>query len=220
MSRKRKKDPDVRLIELTEHERALANRGIQVIAGIDEAGRGPLAGPVVAACVAFQEGTWFPGVDDSKKLSATRRETMYEKIRSEAVAVGVGIADVDTIERINILEATRQASMDAFAALEIVPGHVFTDSLRLSLNVPTTPLVRADSTVYCVAAASIVAKVTRDRLMLELDAIYPEYGFRNNKGYGTEAHRSAILKYGPCPVHRPTFLRKLLGQSGNATERT
>lgn len=196
---------------LTDRERTLAQQGITRVAGIDEAGRGPLAGPVVAACVVFAPGTWIAGVDDSKKLSASRREELYKQITRVALASGIGVASVETIDEINILEATRRASMDALERLGIVPDYLFTDSLRLPTDVPTESIVRADATIYCVAAASIIAKVTRDKMMLELDKQYPKYGFAKNKGYGTKEHREAILRFGPSPVHRAKFLRKLLG---------
>lgn len=208
-----RKDPLVRLSELTARERELNEKGITVIAGIDEAGRGPLAGPVVAACVSFRPGTWIPGVDDSKRLSPARREALYDEILETSYALGIGEADVKTIERINILEATKLASLDALEALGIIPEHLFTDALTLPTDVPSTSVVRADSNIYCVAAASIVAKVTRDRIMIRLDEEYPQYGFAAHKGYGTKAHCEAILKYGPCPVHRPKFLRRLLARA-------
>lgn len=207
-----RRDPAARLKELTQRERALAAGGIRVIAGIDEAGRGPLAGPVVAACVAFRPGTWVEGVDDSKKLSARKRARLYGRIMESALAVGLGAADVQTIERINILEATRLASVRALADLssKTQPEFVFTDSLYIPTDIPHESMVRADSNIYCVAAASIIAKVTRDRIMTALDAHFPQYGFAANKGYGTREHRQAVLAFGPSPVHRMKFLRRLL----------
>lgn len=208
-----KKDPTARLRELTKREIELHRLGYDVVAGVDEAGRGPLAGPVVAACTAFAPGTWVEGVDDSKRVSAKKREHLYGEIMNSALAVGVGLADVETIERMNILEATRQASADALADLsrKVQPQFVCTDSLRIPTDIPLESIVRADSAVYCVSAASIVAKVTRDRIMVELDRLYPQYGFARHKGYGTKEHREAILRFGPSPVHRRLFLRRLLG---------
>lgn len=205
-----------RMLELIALEKQYyETRGYHTIAGIDEAGRGPLAGPVVAACVVFRPNTWFPGVDDSKKLTAKRREQLEQQIRDTALAVGVGLADVDRIEKINILEATREASVAAFEAAVKDMGaqadFLFTDSMQLPLDVPHESLVGADRKIYCVAAASIVAKVYRDRRMEELDKEYPKYGFAHNKGYGTREHCEALRKYGPSPVHRPSFLRKILG---------
>lgn len=206
-------DPQQRLAELTQRERALHKRGFTHVAGIDEAGRGPLAGPVVAACVVFEPGTWVPGVDDSKKLTARRRELLYDEILAHAKAVGVGIGSVALIDEINILEATRTASIRALKDLGMMPDFLFTDALSLPVDMPTEAVVRADAQIYCVAAASIVAKVTRDRMMLKLDAAYPAYDFASNKGYGTRAHCEAILSHGPTPQHRKKFLRKLLAGS-------
>lgn len=201
-----------RMLELIELEKEYYDtRGYQMIAGVDEAGRGPLAGPVVAACVVFRPGTWFAGVDDSKKLSAKRRDKIEAQIRETALAVGVGVADVQTIEDINILEATRKASVDAFNDLGMQPDFLFTDSMELPVDIERESLVGADRKIYCVAAASIVAKVFRDRIMDKLDKQYPEYGFAHNRGYGTKEHCEALRKFGPSPVHRPSFLRKILG---------
>ena len=209
--RSRRKDAALtRVDDLTRRERLLASSGVTVVAGIDEAGRGALAGPVVAGCVVFEAGTWFPGVDDSKRLSPKRRNELYDRIMDAAAGVGVGIADVETIERINVLEATRVAACSAFAALGIMPQHVFSDALALDLGLPVSALAHADATIYSVAAASIVAKVTRDRIMIALDEIYPHYGFARHKGYGTAEHRQAIRQYGACAIHRTKFLRKIL----------
>lgn len=199
----------MQLDEFTKFEREYAKKGL-VIAGADEAGRGPLAGPVVAAAVVMPVDEWIEGVNDSKKIAEKKRERLYEEITSRAVSFGVGIVDVEEIERINILEAARKAFEIALEGLSVQPAHIFTDAMKIHSSVPYTPLIKGDATVYSIAAASIIAKVTRDRIMLEYDKIYPEYGFAKHKGYGTKAHREAILANGPCEIHRMSFLRKLL----------
>lgn len=181
-----------------------------LVAGADEAGRGPLAGPVVAAAVVFPEDCIIEGINDSKKLSEKKREQLYEEI-TEKAAYSVGIVDVDVIEKINILNAARLAFQKAVAGLPEPPAYLFADYITgLDLSVPHTAIVKGDAKVYSIAAASIVAKVTRDRIIREYDAIYPEYGFAKHKGYGTKAHREAILQYGPSPIHRMSFLKKIL----------
>lgn len=180
------------------------------IAGADEAGRGPLAGPVVAAAVIFPENCIIEGINDSKKLSEKKREKLYEEITEKSIW-SVGIVDVDVIERINILNAARLAFKQAVEGLPEKPAFLFADYITgLDLSVPHTAIVKGDAKVYSIAAASIVAKVTRDRIICDYDAQYPEYGFAKHKGYGTKAHREAILKYGPCPIHRMSFLGKIL----------
>jgi ribonuclease HII len=176
------------------------------VAGLDEAGRGPLAGPVVAAAVIVDPGRRIRGVADSKLLTAERREVLYEIIHARAVAVGVAIVDHLTIDRINILEATRLAMRQALASLGVAPDLVITDHVRLQeLSCPQKNLVDGDRRCATVAAASIVAKVTRDRLMLELDKQYPDYGFARHKGYGTPEHLAVLDRLGPCPIHRRSF---------------
>lgn len=180
--------------------------GVARVAGIDEAGRGPLAGPVVAAAVIIAPDRRIRGLCDSKLLSAERREELYTAIHAEAVAVGVGIIDHLTIDRINILEATRRAMLEALTGLAIAPDLVITDFVRLAtLTCPQRNLVDGDARCATVAAASIVAKVTRDRLMIEADKQYPEYGFARHKGYATADHLAALDRHGPCPLHRRTF---------------
>ena len=176
-----------------------------IVAGMDEAGRGPLAGDVVTACVVMPQEPLLPWVDDSKKLSETRREQVYEEIMAHALYVGIGRADPETIDRINILEATRQAMRQA---AEQVPADVFlVDAVReLGLKGKEIAIIRGDATSYAIAAASIVAKVTRDRDLRRIDGIYPQYGFARNKGYGTAEHIAALKRYGPCPCHRRTFI--------------
>ncbi len=190
------------------YERRHAALG-QRVAGADEAGRGPLAGPVVAAAVILPTDRWIEGINDSKKLTEKRREALYPQIKEQALSYGIGIATVEEIERLNILEATRLAFARAIEQLE-QPFELYTDYITgLSLPMPYTPLVKGDARVYSIAAASVLAKVTRDHMMLEYAQAYPEYGFEKHKGYGTKAHMEAILQYGPCPQHRLSFLKKL-----------
>lgn len=176
------------------------------IAGLDEAGRGPLAGPVVAAAVIIAPERRIRRLADSKLLTPERREELYAVILAQALAVGVGIVDHETIDRVNILEATRQAMLEALRGLPVLPDLVITDFVALrDLPCPQRNLVDGDFRCASVAAASIVAKVTRDRLMLEADSKYPEYGFARHKGYGTPDHLAALDRHGPCPIHRRSF---------------
>ncbi len=187
-------------------ERAAWRRGLTRVAGVDEAGRGPLAGPVVAAAVVLAPDVKIKGVDDSKRLEAERREELYEAIRERAVAWAVGIVDPPTIDRINILEATRVAMRAALDGLAVLPELVLTDFVEVrGLECPQTNLVRGDQRSASVAAASIVAKVTRDRLMHDADRVFPQYGFARHKGYATEEHRAALDLHGPCSLHRQSF---------------
>ena len=181
---------------------------VGVVAGIDEVGRGPLAGNVVTACVVMPNEPVLPWIDDSKKLSESRREKVFQEIMDVALYVGIGQVSPEEIDRINILEATKKAMRDAAAQ---VPADIFLiDAVTgLGLNGREVPIIKGDATSYAIAAASIVAKVTRDRQMLELDKQYPEYGFARNKGYGTAEHVAALKAFGPCPVHRRTFIRNI-----------
>lgn len=190
-------------------EDSLRRAGFQA-AGIDEAGRGPLAGPVVAAAVVFRAGTFIPGVDDSKKLTPRARAGLFDQIMSRALAVGVGSVDNTVIDGINILNATFLAMDRAVGSLGIRPGHLIVDGNLFrpgtaTSGIPFTTVVGGDGVCFSVAAASIVAKVTRDRLMEEFDREYPGYGFARHKGYGTADHRAAILRLGVCPIHRRSF---------------
>ena len=186
-------------------ERALRARGIFLVAGIDEAGRGPWAGPVVAAAVILPEGFDARGLDDSKKLGPRRREALFDRICGEAEAVWSEVA-AGEIDRLNILRATHLAMARAVAALPRTPGHALVDGLPVrGLPVPHTAVVGGDGLSLSIAAASIVAKVARDRLMGELDAVYPQYGFCRHKGYGVPEHLEALRKHGPCPAHRRSF---------------
>jgi ribonuclease HII len=180
--------------------------GLARVAGVDEAGRGPLAGPVVAAAVVVTPEHRIRGLRDSKLLTPERREELFAIILERAFAVGVAIVDHATIDRVNILQATRLAMLDALARLPVPPDFVITDFVALpSVLCPQKNLVDGDARCASVAAASIVAKVTRDRIMLELDTQFPEYGFARHKGYGTPDHLAALDRFGPCPVHRRTF---------------
>ncbi len=196
-------------IDRQAHARMLAEHDAQfvgVVAGIDEVGRGPLAGNVVTACVVMPKEPVLPWIDDSKKLSESRREKVFQEIMDIALYVGIGQATPEEIDEINILEATKKAMREAAAQ---VPADVFLiDAVTgLGLNGREVPIIKGDATSYAIAAASIVAKVTRDRQLIELDKLYPEYGFARNKGYGTAEHIAALKEIGPCPAHRRSFIR-------------
>ena len=183
------------------------------MAGVDEAGRGPLAGPVVAAAVVLAPGTRIKGVDDSKRLEPEQREELYDVIRVRAMGIGVGMVDAPTIDRVNILQATRRAMGVAIGALNLEPELVLTDFVALDgLRCPQRNLVEGDRRSATVAAASIIAKVTRDRMMADADREYPQYGFGRHKGYATLEHLAALMMHGPCPLHRRTFSGVVLQQ--------
>ena len=195
-------------MNLYETEQALHAEGVRLICGIDEAGRGPLAGPVCAAACILPAGLELPGLNDSKKLSEKKREALYEIITREAAAWAVCLVDEKTIDEINILQATFRAMRGAVAGLSLRPDLCLVDGNRdPGLELPTRTVVKGDSSCACIAAASILAKVTRDRIMLELDRQYPGYGFAVHKGYGTKAHYAALDQYGVSPIHRKTFLK-------------
>jgi len=189
------------------HFETMARRqGFLTIAGVDEAGRGPLAGPVVAAAVILPEGLIIPGVNDSKKLAESMRNRLYDRIMSEAVSVGVGISDNMTVDRINILQATLRAMESAVKLLSSRPDCLLVDGIsKTSLDIHQKTIKKGDSLSQSIAAASIIAKVTRDRIMEEYDRKYPEYGFAGHKGYGSASHLAAIAEFAPCPIHRLTF---------------
>jgi len=187
------------------HERNLSSSGYSSIAGVDEAGRGPLAGPVVASAVIIRNFKFKERIDDSKKLTAKRREKAYREILSKAI-VGVGIVDEKTIDDINIYQATKKAMQMAISKLEIPPDYVIVDgNMRIATKCPLKCIIKGDSKSISIAAASIVAKVTRDRLMIEYDKVYPQYGFARHKGYGTKIHIKALNAHGPSPIHRNSF---------------
>ncbi len=189
-------------------EKRLHRQGFHRVAGIDEVGRGPLAGPVVAAAVVFPVGMELSGLMDSKKLTASRRESFSRVILSEALDFGIGCVQADEIDRINILQATFRAMMEAIQSLRIPPDYLLIDGpYRLPLPTLQCGIPKGDATCASIAAASIVAKVYRDRIMTEFDLVYPAYGFGKHKGYGTAAHCRAIELHGPCPIHRRSFRR-------------
>ncbi len=201
-------DRAARLEQLMATDTPFRAQGLAV-AGMDEVGRGPLAGNVVVACVIMPEEPGILWVDDSKKLSESRREKVYEEIMKHAIYVGIGQAAPEEIDRINILEATKSAMRRAAAD---APADVFLiDAVtNLGLHGTEIPIIKGDATSYSIAAASIVAKVTRDRQMIELDQLYPDYGFARNKGYGTDEHIAALKAIGPCPEHRRSFIRNFV----------
>lgn len=187
-------------------ERDLWRAGVTKVAGVDEVGVGPLAGPVVAAAVIVPEGMRLRGVDDSKKLTPALREVLAAEVAARALGIGIGVVEVADIDRLNIYHAALEAMRRAVLALPFTPEHVVVDARRIpNLDVPQTALIHGDARSFSVAAASIVAKVTRDRMMRELDVLYPQYGFRDNMGYGTPVHLAAIAQHGPSPVHRRSF---------------
>ena len=208
-----------RLTEIKKIEKELYNKGIKNICGIDEAGRGPLAGPVVVASVIMPEDSMIEGVNDSKKVSEKKRELLYEKITQEAIAYGVAIIDQNEIDKINILNATKQGLTACIKDLEKnlqekkrgfeKPDIILVDALTKidTDGIEYRSIIKGDSKSYSIAAASIIAKVTRDRIMKEWDEVYPMYGFEKHKGYGTAAHISAIKQYGVCSLHRKTFVK-------------
>lgn len=203
-----------RVTAMHEIENNLRSQGYELIAGVDEAGRGPLAGPVYAAAVILPEGTIIKGINDSKKLSEKRREELFEEITEKAVAYNICAIDEKRIDEINILNATFEAMNGAVNGLKTQPDYVIIDGNRINgMTLPHETVIKGDAKSISIAAASILAKVNRDRFICEMAQKYPEYGFEKHKGYGTVAHNEAILKYGPCEIHRRTFLKKLLGES-------
>ena len=204
-----KEREETRLKGLKEYENKLHQTGLLYIAGIDEAGRGPLAGPVTVGAVILKPDSFIEGVNDSKKISETKREKLYEQITDEALAWSVGIVDQKEIDELNILNATKRALTLALEGLKIKPERLLVDALEHidTKGIPYTSIIKGDAKIYSIGAASIIAKVTRDRIMREYDEVYPEYGFAKHKGYGTSAHIEAIKKYGPCPLHRKTFIK-------------
>ena len=196
-----------------EFEKAAVNSGFSCICGVDEAGRGPLAGPVCAAAVILPEGAVIEGLDDSKKLTEKKREGLYDIIKETAVAYSVAYGTLEEIETVNILEATYLAMNRAIEGLNVKPDFALIDGNRVprGIKILCETIVKGDSKSMSVAAASVLAKVTRDRLMLEYDKKYPEYNFKKHKGYGTKEHTELIKQYGPCEIHRLSFLKNILG---------
>jgi len=202
-----------RAAEKLRFERRLWGRGVRTVAGVDEAGRGPLAGPVVAAAVIVPQGFFLPQVDDSKKLTPEMRAQLFDLIMSGSGGVGVGVVGHEVIDQINILNATFLAMNMAVRNLPRAPEHLLIDGNRFAGSaLPFSTIVDGDARSFSIGAASIIAKVTRDRLMLDFDRVYPGYGFAAHKGYGTPAHREAISRLGPCPIHRKSF--RLLHEQG------
>ena len=205
-----------RLSEMRQYENALHAIGRSFIAGVDEVGRGPLAGPVVAAAVILPADFCILGIDDSKKLSAKQRDLCFEIIKAEAICWAVGLRDNICVDQVNILNATKEAMVEAIGKLKIEPDHVLIDAVKLpNLQVPQTNIIHGDMASISIAAASIVAKVTRDRMMIEYAKDFPWYSFERNKGYGTTSHYEGLDAHGPCRLHRKTFLVKYL-EKGNA----
>lgn len=198
------------MTELWELENEIYDSGVELICGVDEAGRGPLAGPVCAAAVILPRGLEIEGLNDSKKLTERKRDKLFDTICSEAVSYGIAFASVEEIEQINILNAAMLAMNRSIEKLSVTPSLALIDGNRDSaINMLSRCVVKGDAKCADIAAASILAKVTRDRYMLEMAEKYPEYHFEKHKGYGTKLHYEALRKYGPCEIHRPSFLRKM-----------
>lgn len=202
----RKKAERERVAALYAFEAQALAEGCQLVAGVDEAGRGPLAGPVSVAAVILPQGLYLPHLNDSKKLSPKLREELFEEIQEKAIAIGTSLVDAATIDRVNIYQATINGMYEAIFALQPPPEKVLIDAIRLEqLPMPSLSIVKGDAKSASIAAASIIAKVTRDRWMDAYDQEYPQYGFAHHKGYGTAEHLAALKKYGPCPIHRKSF---------------
>ena len=201
----------VRLEGMREFENKYSD--LAYIAGIDEAGRGPLAGPVVAAAVILPKDIFLPFLNDSKKVTEKRRDVLFDEIKQNAIAYGIGIASNTLIDEINILQATYEAMREAINALEKTPDVLLVDAVHIpDINIKQVGIVKGDAKSVNIAAASIIAKVTRDRLMAEYDKIYPEYGFASNKGYGTATHIAALKEIGPCAIHRKSFIGNFVSE--------
>ena len=203
-----------RLNELKKIDMSVFDEGYKYICGIDEAGRGPLAGPVVVAAVVMPKDSMIEGVNDSKKVSEKKREQLYDQILEEAISYGVGIVDQSEIDRINILNATKAGLTQAVSSMETKPDIILVDALNNidTCGVPYRSIIKGDAKSYSIAAASIIAKVTRDRIMRQWDEIYPQYGFEKHKGYGTAAHILAIKENGLCPLHRLSFVKNIINK--------
>ncbi|MCI8558687.1 MAG: ribonuclease HII [Lachnospiraceae bacterium] len=200
-----------RLEAMKEYERQYGDRGM--LCGIDEAGRGPLAGPVVAGAVILPKDCEILYLNDSKKLSEKRRELLYDEIMEKAVAVGLGVVGQDQIDAINILQATYEAMRKAIANLKVCPDLLLNDAVTIPrVEIPQVPIVKGDAKSVSIAAASVIAKVTRDRMMAEYENLYPGYGFASNKGYGSAKHIAALKEMGPCKIHRRTFIKNFVSE--------
>ena len=207
-----KEKEEARLLLLKEQENELRKKGFNYICGIDEAGRGPLAGPVVIASVIMPANSMIEGINDSKKISEKKREKIYDQILEEAISYGVAIIGQDEIDEINILNATKKGLTLSLQELSQRPDLILVDALNGidTLGIPYDSIIKGDAKCYSIAAASIIAKVTRDRIMREWDTVYTEYGFEKHKGYGTAAHIAAIREHGLCPIHRRSFTKNFV----------
>ena len=198
-------DEDLRLEKMLAYEKELYTQGIQLIAGVDEVGRGPLAGPVVAAAVILPENCKIPGLNDSKKIPKSKHKEIYEAVLQNAIAIGIGVKDNQVIDQVNIYEATKLAMMEAIGQLDPQPQHLLIDAMKLDLPISQTSIIKGDANSLSIAAASIVAKVTRDQMMEEFDQEYPGYDFAQNAGYGTAKHLAGLEQLGVTPIHRRSF---------------
>lgn len=198
-------DEDLRLEKMLAYEKELYAQGIELIAGVDEVGRGPLAGPVVAAAVILPKGSKIPGLNDSKKIPKSKHKEIYEAVLKEAIAIGIGVKDNQVIDQVNIYEATKLAMMEAIGQLDPQPQHLLIDAMKLDLAISQTSIIKGDANSLSIAAASIVAKVTRDQMMEKFDREYPGYDFAQNAGYGTANHLAGLHKLGVTPIHRRSF---------------
>ena len=198
-------DEDLRLEKMLAYEKELYAQGIDLIAGVDEVGRGPLAGPVVAAAVILPKACKIPGLNDSKKIPKSKHKEIYEAVLQNAIAIGVGVKDNHVIDQVNIYEATKLAMMEAIGQLEPQPQHLLIDAMKLDLPISQTSIIKGDANSLSIAAASIVAKVTRDQMMEEFDCEYPGYDFTQNAGYGTANHLAGLDQLGVTPIHRRSF---------------
>lgn len=198
-------DEDLRLEKMLAYEKELYAQGIDLIAGVDEVGRGPLAGPVVAAAVILPKACKIPGLNDSKKIPKSKHKAIYEAVLQNAIAIGIGVKDNQVIDQVNIYEATKLAMMEAIGQLEPQPQHLLIDAMKLDFPIPQTSIIKGDANSLSIAAASIVAKVTRDQMMEEFDLEYPGYDFAQNAGYGTANHLAGLHKLGVTPIHRRSF---------------
>lgn len=201
-----------RLTKLKKIENSVYKEGYNLICGIDEAGRGPLAGPVVVASAIMPKDSMIEGVNDSKKISEKKREKLYDLITAEAISYGVGIVSQEEIDEINILNATKKGLTESLEQLESKPDIILVDALRdiNTIGIPYRSVIKGDAKIYSIACASIIAKVTRDRIMKEWDRVYPQYGFVSHKGYGTAKHIAAIKEFGLCPLHRRSFTKNFI----------
>ncbi|HHW56534.1 MAG TPA: ribonuclease HII [Clostridia bacterium] len=200
-----------RINNLKYYENQLYQKNLNFIAGVDEAGRGPLVGPIVAACVILPKEVFIPEINDSKKLSEEKREILAEVIKKVAISYGIGIVDCEEIDKINILNATYKAMQIAISKIQQKIDYLLVDAITIpQIEINQKAIVKGDSKSISIAAASILAKVERDKIMKEYHKIYPQYNFEKNKGYGTKEHIEALKKYGPCPIHRKTFIEKIL----------